>query len=198
VRNFTLSNGRDYYLKNIRQKYEDGFSINASCLREWNYTVIYLEIDARMKKKAKDVIKGTYTKKVRAQVNVVQGNIAVCQINGEFDHEERVKEAVVTYSKAAKVIFDELQVPDFILKGKVAYKKGDLSPKERKEREKQVIKYLKAKKEDGKYMYTHRWIKNETGISSRELNKIIEENGLERGNAGGRPKGMAKPRKAKK
>ncbi|HJJ28177.1 MAG TPA: hypothetical protein O0X70_02150 [Methanocorpusculum sp.] len=195
VRNFTLSCGKDYYLKTIRFGQEEGFSINASCLREWNYTVLFLETASRTKQIAEDVISGKYTKQIRAEVNIVQGNIAVSQINQVLDHEERVKRAVVTYSRAAKVIFEELQVPDFILQGNVAYEKDKMTPKERKSREKQVIEYLQAKKENGEHMYTHRWIKNETGVTSRELNRIIAENGLERGNAGGRSKGMAKPRR---
>ncbi|HJJ48316.1 MAG TPA: hypothetical protein O0X39_04930 [Methanocorpusculum sp.] len=198
VRSFTLSSGRDYYLKTIRFSQDEDFSINASCLREWNYAVIYLEIADRMNKRAKDVIKGTYNKKIRAEVNTVHGNIAVCQINQDFDHDERVMRAVVAYSKAAKVIFEELQVPEYILKGKVGFVKDNLSPIERAARQKKVISMLKAKKPDGKWQYSHRAIKIETGISSRELNRLIEENGLERGNAGGRAKGMAKPRKAKK
>ena len=194
VRNFTVIWSRDHYQRAVRSK---GKVLPISADRQWNFSIIYqacVKIRENLEPE-KDVFEQLAG--CRRRVNLIHGNIAVCEQDKEFDHEKRMKEAIVTYSYAAKEIAELLSLPEYMLKGETRFEATRISPEDRAKREKKVLGMLKAKRPSGEYIYTHAQIKKETGIGSRALNELIAKHHLERGMVGGRQKGQPKPRKNK-
>ena len=194
VRNFTVIWSPDHYKRTVRQTND---TVAIKDVRQWNFSLILNACWNTFEKPASPEKLNELLTECYRLVNIVHGNIAVCEQNKEFDHETRMKEAIVTYSYAAKEIAESLSLPEYMLKGDTRFASPRMTAEDRAEREKRVLEMLRAKTPSGAYTYTHAQIKKETGIGSRALNTLIAAHHLERGMVGGREKGLPKPRKNK-
>lgn len=192
VRNFTVIWTPDHYKRSVRLTNE---TVTIKDVRQWNFSLILNSCWNSLEKPASPERLSELLTECYRLVNIVHGNIAVCEQRKEFDHEKRMEEAIITYSYAAKEIAESLSLPEYILKGETHFESPRISPEDRAKRDKKVVEMLKAKTASGDYTYTHAQIKKETGITSRALNDLIEKHHLERGMVGGRAKGLPKPRK---
>ncbi len=192
VKNFTIIWSPDHYKSSVRRSTE---TIAIKDVRQWNFSLILNACwNAKDMPKSPEEMNNHLTECYRL-ANIVHGNIAVCEQNKEFDHKKRMEEAIVTYSYAAKEIAESLSLPEYLLKGETRFVSSQISPEKRAKRDAEVVRMLKEKTPSGKYKYTHREIKEATGITSRAFNELIAKHHLERGIAGGRAKGLPKPRK---
>lgn len=179
VRNFTLSYlSNDYYQKNITKLQDEDFCMNVSSLRLWQYETMS-HVGRKYIKPREKHLTLSDLKKYKADLNIVQGYMAVSDDIDSLNFEERAMRGAVAYSYSAEHFVNVMNIPDFILKGEVSFR-PKLSKAEEEEREKKVVEMLKAVNSKGKFRYSHREIMRDTGITSRPLNTIIEKYGLER------------------
>ncbi|HJJ38795.1 MAG TPA: hypothetical protein O0X42_01540 [Methanocorpusculum sp.] len=207
VRNFTIIYTPDHYKRSVRlaekspdeEKNESAEKTLAiKEVRQWNFSLILNALYNSEEKPQRPEEMSEWLTECYRRVNIIHGNIAVCEMGKNFDHKKRMEEAIVTYSYAAEEIAESLRLPEFMLNGETRFESPRISAEEREIRDKKTVEMLKAKTPAGEYLYTHSQIKKETGITARSLNELIAEHHLERGNSGGRPKGQPKPRINKK
>ncbi|HJJ31493.1 MAG TPA: hypothetical protein O0X97_04520 [Methanocorpusculum sp.] len=213
VRNFTVIYTPDHYKRSVRlaEKSADentsadeeksgsaGKPLAIKEVRQWNYSLILNALYNSEEKPQRAEKLGDWLTECYRRVNIIHGNIAVCEQKKSFDHKKRMEEAIVTYSYAAEQIAESLRLPEFMLNGETRFESPRISDEDREIRDKKTVEMLKAKTPAGEYVYTHSQIKKETGITSRSLNELIAKYHLERGGSGGRPKGQPKPRRNKK